>query len=272
MHKFLFGGIALALLCAAPAMAADMPIKEPIYTKAPVTASEYNWTGFYVGANAGYSFGGGTDAHISGFTDPGGFGFGPPFNAVANGAMPLTSYNTSGFLGGGQFGYNWQIARSWVVGIETDFMGGKVNGNETVVAQPACCVLNVTTVTQRLDWLGTTRARAGYAAGNWLFYGTGGLAYGKVENSLFLTLPTNAPPNFLFGPNANVQVGWAAGGGIEYGWNRWLLRAEYLHFDLGSHTVTAVPIDAGATPAGTSLSASQKASGDLVRGAISYRF
>ena len=212
-NKFLIGGIALAALCAVPAMAADMPVKEPIYTKAPVIASEYNWTGFYVGANAGHSFGGGTDAHISGFTDPNGFGFGAPNNAVANGAMPLTSYNTSGFLGGGQFGYNWQIARSWVVGIETDFMGGKVNGNETVAAQPACCVLNVTTVTQKLDWLGTTRARAGYAAGNWLFYGTGGVAYGKVENSLFLTLPTNVPPSVFFGRTQTFKLAGRQGAG-----------------------------------------------------------
>ena len=141
----------------------------------------------------------------------------------------------------------------------------------TLNVDSMCCVLNVTTVTQKLDWLGTTRAKAGYAAGNWLFYGTGGLAYGHVVNSLQLVLPTNVPPDVFFASKAAVQVGWSAGGGVEYGAGPWVFRAEYLHYDLGSQTVTA-PQTGGFPVPGTSLSASQKATGDLLRGAISYRF
>jgi outer membrane immunogenic protein len=254
-----------ALLVAGPAFAADLAVKAPVY-KAPPPPPAYVWTGFYAGVNAGYSLGEDNGANVSGFSDPtGGFGLGP---ALAAGAIPITSYRSSGFLGGGQVGYNWQLAPTWVFGVETDFMGGNVNGSETTVAQPPGFVQNVATATQKLDWLGTTRARFGYAADNVLFYGTGGVAYGQVENSLNLTLPTVGPS--LFGSDSSTQVGWTAGGGIEYGLGRWRLRAEYLHYDLGSHTITTTGSAGIGIPA--SLSVTQKDAGDLVRGAISYKF
>jgi outer membrane immunogenic protein len=254
------------LLAAGSAFAADLDVpvvKAPVYKALP---SAYDWSGFYLGVNAGYSFGESNGANVSGFSDPtGGFGLGP---ALAAGAIPVTSYSSSGFLGGGQVGYNWQIARTWVFGVETDFAGGNVNGSGTVVAQPAGFVQNVATTTQKLDWLGTTRARLGYAADNVLFYGTGGVAYGQVENSLNLTLPASGVS--LFGSDSGTQVGWAAGAGVEYGLGSWRLRAEYLHYDLGSHTITT----SGSTGIGfpASLSVTQKDAGDLVRGALNYRF
>jgi outer membrane immunogenic protein len=259
MKKLLGAAIAAAALCSAPAFAADMPVKAP-------DASVFNWTGFYVGVNAGHSFGDSNGAHVSGFSDPTGtFGLGA---AIAAGATPVTAYKSSGFLGGGLAGYNWQVAPSWIFGVETDFTGGNVRGSETVAAQPVGFVLNVTTPTQKLDWLGTTRARLGYAAGNVLFYGTGGLAYGQVKNSLNLTLPASGTS--LLGSDSSDQVGWAAGGGIEYGLGSWRLRAEYIHYDLGSHTITTNTVVNFASPA--SLSVTQKEVGDLVRGAVSYRF
>lgn len=247
--EFAFSGLAFA---------ADMAVKAP----PPVASPAYNWTGFYVGLNGGYSFDGSNNAHVSGFTDPGAFGLGP---AIAAGAIPVTSYKISGFLGGGQLGYNWQVDPRWVLGLETDFMGSNVKGSEGLVATPPGFVTNITTVTQKLDWLGTTRAKAGYAAGNWLFYGTGGIAYGEVKNSLQLTIPGAT----LFGANSDVRTGWTAGGGVEYGWSAWLLRVEYLHYDLGSQTITT-NTQIGGSPA--TLSVSQKDTGNIVRAALSYRF
>jgi outer membrane immunogenic protein len=262
-------GISAALgLLSSAALAADLPNTKapPVYTPPPPPAA-YNWTGFYVGVNGGYSFGESNGAHVSGYSDPGGaFGLGP---ALAAGAVPLTSYRSSGFLGGGQVGYNWQIAPTWVIGAETDFTGGHVSGSETVVAMPTGFVENVTTVTQKLDWLGTTRARLGYALNNLLFYGTGGVAYGQIENYLNLTLPA-PPPTSLFGSDSYTRVGWAAGAGIEYGLGPWRLRAEYLHYDLGPHTITTTGIVNFASP--TSLSVTQRDAGDLVRGGVSYGF
>ena len=54
--RILFGGLAALTLSAASVMAADIPARMPV--KAPVMAPEvYNWTGFYIGGNGGYSWG-----------------------------------------------------------------------------------------------------------------------------------------------------------------------------------------------------------------------
>src|SRR5712691_9682918 len=55
MRKFLIAGIAVAAFCAAPAFAADMPTKGPVYKAAP--APVFNWTGFYSGAVGTYGWG-----------------------------------------------------------------------------------------------------------------------------------------------------------------------------------------------------------------------
>jgi outer membrane immunogenic protein len=57
MRKYFLGSIALAVLIAGPAMAADLRVKTPVY-KAPPPVVAYSWTGFYVGGNVGYSWGG----------------------------------------------------------------------------------------------------------------------------------------------------------------------------------------------------------------------
>jgi outer membrane immunogenic protein len=88
-----------------------------------------------------------------------------------------------GFIGGGQIGYNWQFA-NWVAGLETDLQGiahHEESGSFfTVVPQPAFPAFplaSAATVSRSLDYLGTVRGRLGWTpAGNWLRYGTGGLA------------------------------------------------------------------------------------------------
>jgi hypothetical protein len=56
MRKFLFNSIVFVGLLTGPAMAADLPVKAPIY-ETPAVAPVYNWTGFYVGVNGGGSWG-----------------------------------------------------------------------------------------------------------------------------------------------------------------------------------------------------------------------
>jgi outer membrane immunogenic protein len=70
-------------------------------------------------------------------------------------------------------------------------------------------------------WFGTLRARAGYAANNILFYGTGGLAYGSVKlDALGLT-------------ETKSSIGWTIGAGVEMGLTpNWSAKAEYLYLSL----------------------------------------
>jgi outer membrane immunogenic protein len=125
VKNLLLAGIALVAL-AAPAAAADMPLKAP--PPAPVDI----WTGGYVGANVGYDWG--SDS-IDSSAAPGACST-IAANCVAfpNGSSNLsaraasfdTSLSRSGIIYGGQAGHNWllhNIFSTWdgVLGVEVDF-------------------------------------------------------------------------------------------------------------------------------------------------------
>jgi opacity protein-like surface antigen len=219
MLKSLFSATVLSLTLAASAFAADLPSrKAPAYIPPPPPAL---WTGVYVGLNAGYGWGATNDATT--VTTP-------LFDGVAYGANNLdptyargglisgvtalantgvANVNQSGFIGGGQIGYNYQWGPSFLLGAEADFQGAAVGGHGSYsgashdgmsfvdpVYYPCStplssgtCTLNRTAVgagsiSAGVDWIGTVRGRLGYLfTPNLLAYGTGGLAYGGVHAS-----------------------------------------------------------------------------------------
>lgn len=198
MKTFLLAGIALGALAAGPAFGADLARAPAAPVKAPlVSAPVFSWTGFYIGGNVGYAWGSGTDA--------------------------IDGVDPKGWLAGGQIGYNYQFQNNVLVGLEADIQGGDVNGGTFGFDS-------------KLDYLGTVRARLGYAFDRVLPYVTGGLAYGR-----------NTITDFGI-DSSNTHVGWTAGAGIEYALtNNWTARAEYLYTDLGSKTYDNIGTDAGFT-------------------------
>src|SRR5258708_1216248 len=113
MRRFFVGSIALATLIAGPAMAADMPVKAQVY-KAPPPVAVLSWTGFYVGANAGYSWGDWKPSSnfpvFDGTTSffPPNSGFIDTWDCASFGPFCAAKANVRGAIGGGQAGYNWQ--------------------------------------------------------------------------------------------------------------------------------------------------------------------
>ena len=170
------------------------------------------------------------------------FAQGSPSNA--NGSL---SADSSSWVAGGQLGYNWQ--RDWLLyGLEADLSGMDLKSEKSgALSGPATADLAA-----KVDWYGTLRGRLGWAAGPWLVYGTGGLAYGKVDlNSGFsVTFPNGAVPGSLNTQTSPMRTGWVAGGGAEY-----LLRpnvtlgVEYEYIDLG--TVSLASSTAFASGLGT---------------------
>jgi outer membrane immunogenic protein len=131
----------------------------------------------------------------------------------ANAGLSLAGGTDNGLVGGAQIGYNYQLGHV-VLGLEAD------------LTYDSYLLSSVTSATSS-GWVGTIRPRLGFAAGPWLFYGTGGLAYGDP------VLPN------LTATSSDFRTGWAAGAGIEYALNRNLsLRLEYLHTDLGASANT----------------------------------
>ena len=195
-------------LLSSSAFAAD--IASPVEEVTPI----FSWTGAYVGLNVG--FGGGKAKHPINLSDGAGTTF-------LDGSANLTS---SGFLGGVQAGYNYQIDQ-WVVGVEADFQGSGIKGEGSFSADiPGGPSFDAKAGT-RLDWYGTVRGRAGVlATDRFLVYATGGLAYGRTKSYL------KADGDELSAKK--TKAGWTIGAGAEYALtDNVSFKTEYLYTDLG---------------------------------------
>jgi outer membrane immunogenic protein len=232
-------------ISAVGASAADLPART--YTKAPaVVAPVYNWTGFYIGVNAGGAWGQFDPTTTTVFSPTGYFATtSVPAIALA-GAQRI---NSSGFTGGLTAGYNWQ-ASNYVLGLESDFNYFGVKGSATGTAIYPCCAPSAFTVNSSVssDWLITLRGRAGVlVTPALLLYGTGGLAVANVKgNFLFTDTFATARESASI---STTRYGWTAGGGGEYAlMNGWSVKAEYLYVDLGRTSTTSANFTAFGPP------------------------
>lgn len=159
--------------------------------------------------------------------------------AAANGS---NSASGSGFVGGGQLGYNWQQG-SWVYGVETDLSGTSLKSSMSG-GLSAGCTTDAANTNAKVDWYGTLRGRAGWASGPFLFYGTAGLAYGEVElNSTFTAL---SPALTTTAQVSSTRAGWVIGAGIEYLLQPNLsLNLGYQYVDLGTLSLASTTTSGG---------------------------
>ena len=269
MKRLLVGIAAIASLVATSAFAADLPAKAP-YMKAPIIPV-WNWTGFYIGGNVGYGWGNSSDSttitrFLTGLPLPG--------------ALVGTNGNqtdVNGVIGGGQFGYNWQISRDLLFGFEADIQGSDQRGTGTVT-----CVRCsddgtgiVANLNHKLDWFGTVRGRGGVlVTPDLLLYATGGLAYGEVA------VNGNAIGNFnltqvVLPGVSSTHAGWTAGLGVEsHMWDQWTVKLEWLYMDLGSVGAGPVQLTGILVPVRTvgGLSYSTHFTDNMFRIGVNYHF
>jgi outer membrane immunogenic protein len=256
--SLLSGAVALALLVA-PAM---LNVGGGAF---PAPADHgYDWSGWYAGANLGSAFG---PNRID--IDP----MSPGADLRIGFVSPQLDDHPAGALGGFQTGVNWQ-AGNLIYGVETDLsradIGARVVGP---FLQPPYDF--ETSDSQRLDWLGTLRARAGFAA--WdrsLIFLTGGLAYGRASVSTF-AIDTSAD---LCGGTIKFCVGgysqrWLAGLTVGAGWEyelapNWSMKVEYLYYNLGkiTNSMTDILTDPDV------FQGSATVQGNIVRVGLNYRF
>src|SRR6516162_1005459 len=185
MKKLFLATTTFVVLSAVSAGAADMYAR-PAYTPPPAPAPVYTWTGMYWGANVGYGWG---DARYDAALNASALGFIPGLagTAVAGTAIS-SSEKIDGAIGGVQTGYNYQFG-AWVWGLETDFQGSGQNGSSTFARTfntPVIGPIPVSATTDhKLEWCGATRGRLGFRwRPNVLLYGTAGVAYGQVKDSV----------------------------------------------------------------------------------------
>lgn len=217
-----------------------------------------NWTGFYLGGNAGYWRSQHNKVEVSGSssfinqTFP--LGASNIANALAQVANQHSSLRSDGFIGGGQLGYNYQYCNRVLLGFDIDF-DGSTNSNNTIHLQKTVNLVDFdenyvasVVVKQRINYLGTLRARLGYLyQPTFLIYATGGFAYGNV------TLKTNWSAQESLGPSifptvaaqnrlSKTLTGWTAGAGIEWFFKpNWTANLEYIYYSLNNvHSSTTL--------------------------------
>jgi outer membrane immunogenic protein len=186
MKQFLLASVGIAALGIASASAADLPVHRSMPTKAPVYSAPAMYD--WSGPYIGIN---------------GGYGFGG-------------TNDGDGGLVGATLGYNYQSG-PWVLGLEGDMNWTNIKGSSTC-GGTSCSTEN--------HWLGTARARLGYAmgpTGRIMPYVTGGAAFGDIENSAAGV-----------GTVSDSKAGWTIGGGLEAALSGpWTAKVEYLYVDLG---------------------------------------
>ena len=209
MKAFVVASAALVASVGA-AMSADLPVRAVSYTAAP-----YNWSGCYIGAQAGYAIqnNGNEQFTAAGARSP---------------TTPAEEANPDGWKAGGFIGCNLQFAGPWVIGIEGDGEWADLNGDARYNEPLGDNYLSRTRVQ------GSLRGRLGYAVDRLFFYGTGGGAIADIRYTY------NNFPGPVTQSLSEVGFGFTGGLGIEYAFaGNWTGRIEYRYADFGTIKQTA---------------------------------
>ena len=241
MKNFLVAGIAVAAFCAAPAIAADLPMKAPVYKAAPAVVPMFSWNGCYLGAHAGYGWGKNTnsfgDAIESGGTEGGAIEI-PEFGPY--------NHSTRGGIVGGQLGCNYQAASNWVVGLEGELfwtgMKGSITTTEDLPPDPG----SFSQFQSKNRWDGDIALRLGYAVDRSLLYGKVGVGWGKFNYiETHDDFPVDNGCNSCSVSYNNTRAGLLLGLGWEYAFqNNWTFKLEYDYINFGSHNIPYPNLDA----------------------------
>src|ERR1700753_3081774 len=219
MKKILVAAVGLLALGAAPAFAADLPVKAKPVPVMPV----WNWSGFYIGMN-----GGGAQTHDC-----------MNINSVLGVAVNVNEgcHDASGGVIGGQVGYRWQWAPSWVFGVEAQGDWAGLKGQSTSLATAPFALFSNQT---KVDALGLFTGQIGYSFNGWatnsmLVYVKGGAAV--VDDRYNGIFP--AVRGVGFDTTHEPRWGGTVGAGIEFGLApNWSVAIEYDHLFMGSNNNT----------------------------------
>lgn len=251
------------LLLASTVLALSGPVLGDHALAAP--PSTFSWTGCYIGVNAGAGW------NRNSFTDPVGGIFAP-----TGGSFDVNSNGK--FVGGGQFGCDFQVAPGWFVGLQGDFSGANFSAQATdpfFAGKGGLPILG----NAKTRWIASTQARVGFAWNDMLLYATGGPAWIRneysVENLAFVDGNFNFCANGVAIPcnpsGSETRVGWTLGFGLERAfWDRWTVGLVYNHYDFANRTVTLVDPAGIAGPA--TLLVNVKQQFDTVKVSLNYRF
>jgi outer membrane immunogenic protein len=220
------------------AQAADLPQKA--YAQPPMAIAMYDWSGFYIGGNAGY----GTSRNCWGFVPVGG--------AV----IPDGCHDQSGGIVGGQVGYRWQAGPA-VFGVEAQGDWASLRSSHISLVNP------LLTDSSKVTGLGLFTGQVGYAWNTVLLYVKGGAAV--TRNSL-LQATTFGGVGLNFA--TATRWGGTVGVGLEYAFApSWSVGIEYDRLFMGNEN-NSFSVPAGAAAVVNRISQDV----DMVAVRVNYKF
>jgi outer membrane immunogenic protein len=199
MTRILLAGVALVAFATGPGLAADLPARMP--TKAPVMAPAviHDWTGFYIGGHGGGGWGEKCFAFVG----------------VGDGC-----HDVSGWVGGGQLGFNWQ-AGNFVFGAEFSGSASRLTGSHATLLAPG------STLDTRVDSILLLTGRVGMTWDRLLAFVTGGGAWVHDRH--------NFSTGLLASSARDDRWGWTVGAGLEFALTpNWSVAGQYNYVDLGN--------------------------------------
>jgi outer membrane immunogenic protein len=195
MKRIIIAGALMVLIIASTSAFAD-----------PADTKPYKWTGFYAGVQGSYDVG----SSNWDFTPAGGH----------------TDHSLNGGMGGFHVGYNYQTPINVVVGIESEINYGKITGSSVCPNPSVSC-------NSEINWVGSTRARVGYAVWRFFPYIAVGVSYNNV-----LLRGNNIATGVEITRTENYYFGWTPSIGIEFAITKNLLASvEYAYYDFGKRPV-----------------------------------
>src|SRR3977135_129891 len=242
MKKGFVAGCVLSAFIGGSAMAADLAAR-PVYKAGPPAPLAFDRSRLYVGGPIAYGWGQ-TDVADHSL-------FGILF-------IPTQKFDTNGFLGGVQGGWNYQFGH-FVLGSEVDFSWANVKGDETTDFGGASI-----TRSSKAKWMGTATTRLGYAWDRVLVYSKLGAAWAHFDYNDNLSILGTSVYN---SGASETRSGWTVGTGIEWAFlDNWSAKVEYDYIDFGRRTVDFAPVG----PIPVNLDIDQRIS--QVKVGLNYRF
>ena len=280
--------LVFGVLGSAGSLADEMTVAPAAFITSPMRSLA--WTGFYIGGNGGYGW---SSSFVSYSPNDAAAQAGTCGGVGKGKCIPRADYYTNGPLAGGQAGLNWQINSMWLTGVEADYQWANLTGQGVspfhLGFSPGSGTNTNMIASQSITSFGTARVRMGVLLANpILLYGTGGLAYGRVGETLNVQSTGSGSLSSggssyscivgssacFSGSSSATLVGWTAGGGAEFALTSHLtFKAEILYVDLGVPKETAVAQTTLAKTSPSSFTASLSPVGFVVaRGGLNFRF
>jgi outer membrane immunogenic protein len=190
-------------------------------------------------------------------------------------SFPFNQNSRSGFLGGGQLGYNWQTGLL-VLGVQGDIAGMDVTGTDPCLVFLSC--------QEKSNWLASVTGRLGAVVlDRGLVYAKGGAAWMNTTHTLNLpSVLINTPGGSVsvLGANSNAQLassdstpwGWTLGFGTEWMITRnWSAFVEYDYYQFQRKTV-AFGLNTAVLGTPVTVSADIRNTLSIAKVGVNYKF